>query len=168
MIFINSAHPDLIKLAPGSVIKQLFDNQIIKSIADIYRIKNEDLEGLEGFGEKSINNLINSIEKSKSQPLSRIIHGLGIPHVGIEISWVLPTHGETKFFGGGGGSGYYTGGPPVDGGTGGNGGGGNGGASPTAAADGMASTGGGAGGMEASGSTQYRGGSGVIIIRYAI
>jgi len=87
--------------------------------------------------------------------------------VGIEISWVLPTHGDTKFFGGGGGSGYYTGGPPVDGGTGGNGGGGNGGASPTAAADGMASTGGGAGGMEAGGFTQYRGGSGVIIIRYA-
>jgi len=101
---INSECPDQIKrllehycskscvdiegLGEG-IIKQLFDNQIIKSIADIYRIKNEDLEGLEGFGEKSINNLINSIEKSKSQPLSRIIHGLGIPHVGIEISELL-------------------------------------------------------------------------------
>jgi DNA ligase (NAD+) len=101
---INSECPDQIKrllehycskscvdiegLGEG-IIKQLFDNQIIKSIADIYRIKHEDLEGLEGFGEKSINNLISSIEKSKSQPLSRIIHGLGIPHVGIEISELL-------------------------------------------------------------------------------
>lgn len=101
---INSECPDQIKrllehycskscvdiegLGEG-IIKQLFDNQIIKSITDIYKIEPEDLVNLEGFGEKSINNLINSIEKSKSQPLSRIIHGLGIPHVGAEISELL-------------------------------------------------------------------------------
>ena len=86
--------------------------------------------------------------------------------VGIEISWVLPTHGDTKFFSGGGGGGYYP--APGTGGAGGNGGGGNGGPGPTPASDGMVSTGGGAGGMESAGSTQYRGGSGVVIIRYAI
>ena len=84
--------------------------------------------------------------------------------VGIEISWVLPTHGDTKFFAGGGGAGYYP--APGTGGTGGNGGGGNGGPGPTPASNGQASTGGGAGGMESAGSTQYRGGSGVVIIRY--
>ena len=85
--------------------------------------------------------------------------------VGIEISWVLPTHGDTKYFGGGGGSGKYP--TPGSGGTGGNGGGGNGGESPTPEANGQASTGGGAGGMESNGTTQYRGGSGVVIIRYS-
>ena len=83
--------------------------------------------------------------------------------VGIEISWVLPTHGETKYFGGGGGAGGYAG--PA-GGTGGTGGGGNGEGS-TAGEDGQASTGGGAGGMKNGGTTQFRGGSGVVIIRYS-
>ena len=86
--------------------------------------------------------------------------------VGIEISWVLPSHGDTKFFGGGGGGGYYPG--AGTGGAGGNGGGGNGGPGPTPASNGQASTGGGAGGMESGGSTQYRGGSGVVIIRYEV
>ena len=88
----------------------------------------------------------------------------GAGGVGIEISWVLPTHGDTKFFAGGGGAGYYP--TPGTGGAGGNGGGGNGGPGPTPASNGQASTGGGAGGMESGGSTQYRGGSGVVIIRY--
>ena len=107
---INSECPDQIKrllehycskscvdiegLGEG-IIKQLFDNQIIYSITDIYKIKSEDLVNLEGFGEKSINNLINSIEESKSQPLSRIIHGLGIPHVGAEISELLVANFES-------------------------------------------------------------------------
>ena len=89
----------------------------------------------------------------------------GAGGVGIEISWVLPTHGDTKFFAGGGGAGYYPG--TGTGGAGGNGGGGTGGGSDTApVSNGQASTGGGAGGMQAGGSTQYRGGSGVVIIRY--
>ena len=87
--------------------------------------------------------------------------------VGIEISWVLPTHGETKYFAGGGGAGYYPG--TGTGGAGGNGGGGTGGGASTApVSNGQASTGGGAGGMQAGGSTQYRGGSGVVIIRYEV
>jgi len=85
--------------------------------------------------------------------------------VGIEISWVLPSHGDTKFFAGGGGGGYYSSGTA---GTGGNGGGGNGGPGPTPASNGQASTGGGSGGMQAGGSTQFRGGSGVVIIRYQV
>lgn len=85
--------------------------------------------------------------------------------VGIEISWVLPTHGETKYFGGGGGAGRY---PAGDGpgGTGGTGGGGNGGGT-TDVESGTASTGGGGGGMQSGGTTQSRGGSGVVIIRYS-
>ena len=85
--------------------------------------------------------------------------------IGIEIPWVLPTHGETKYFGGGGGAGRYPGGDGP-GGTGGTGGGGNGGGTSTVE-NGTASTGGGAGGMESGGTTQSRGGSGVVIIRYS-
>ena len=85
--------------------------------------------------------------------------------VGIEISGVLPSHGETKYFGGGGGAGRY---PSGDGpgGTGGTGGGGNGGGT-TDVESGTASTGGGGGGMQSGGTTQSRGGSGVVIIRYS-
>jgi len=91
--------------------------------------------------------------------------GGGNGGVGIEISWVLPTHGETKYFAGGGGAGHYP--STGTGGAGGNGGGGTGGGANTApVSNGQASTGGGAGGMQSGGSAQYRGGSGVVIIRY--
>ena len=71
------------------IIKQLFDSNIIKSIQDLYIIKKEDLANIDGFGDKSISNLLASIEESKTNPLNRILHGLGIPHVGSEISETL-------------------------------------------------------------------------------
>jgi DNA ligase (NAD+) len=65
-----------------STIDKLLDEDLVKNIADLYSLKLEDILKLEGFKEKSAQNLIKSIEKSKKQDLSRLIHGLGIRHVG--------------------------------------------------------------------------------------
>jgi DNA ligase (NAD+) len=54
----------------------------IKDVSDIYHLDMEQIATLEGFGEKSAENLKNAIHKSKQQPLWRLIHGLGIQHVG--------------------------------------------------------------------------------------
>jgi len=60
----------------------LVDNNIIRSPADIYQIQKHDLLILERFADKSINNLLNSIEKSKNTSLKRFILSLGIREVG--------------------------------------------------------------------------------------
>jgi len=64
------------------IVRRLFDEGLIQNIADIYRLEFEDLEGLEGFKEKSIQNLLDSIDVSMDTPLSRFIVALGIPFVG--------------------------------------------------------------------------------------
>lgn len=55
----------------------------ISSIIDIYRLKQSDFEGLEGFKDKKISNLLNAIEKSKNPPLDKFIASLGIEHIGL-------------------------------------------------------------------------------------
>lgn len=62
--------------------EQLFEKLQIKSIADLYRIKKDDLLNLDKFAEKKAQNLINAIEKSKKCDLSSFIYSLGIPNVG--------------------------------------------------------------------------------------
>lgn len=62
--------------------KALYDSGLITSIADIYRLKIEDLLSLEGYKQKSAENLINAIEASKSNSLDRLLCGLGIRNVG--------------------------------------------------------------------------------------
>jgi len=66
----------------GSTVDKLIEEEMIDNIADLYFLKKEDILHLEGFKEKSAQNLLNSIEKSKKQDLSRLIYGLGIRHVG--------------------------------------------------------------------------------------
>ena len=65
-----------------STIDKLIDDELIDNIADLYFLKKEDILKLEGFKEKSAQNLLDSIENSKKQDLSRLIFGLGIRHVG--------------------------------------------------------------------------------------
>ncbi len=65
-----------------STIDKLIEENLIGNIADLYFLKKEDILKLEGFKEKSAQNLLDSIEKSKKQDLSRFIYGLGIRHVG--------------------------------------------------------------------------------------
>ena len=64
------------------VATKLFDLSLIRDAADIYGLRAEQLEPLEGFGEKSAENLVRAIERSKEQPFSRVLFALGIRHVG--------------------------------------------------------------------------------------
>jgi DNA ligase (NAD+) len=61
---------------------RLFDLGLIKDVADVYHLEPEQLVPLDGFGEKSAENLIRAIERSKEKPFSRVLYALGIRHVG--------------------------------------------------------------------------------------
>ena len=61
---------------------RLFDLGLIKDVADVYGLREDQLVPLEGFGEKSAENLVRAIVKSKEQPFSRVLYALGIRHVG--------------------------------------------------------------------------------------
>lgn len=75
-------------------IKTFFEFGIVKSVVDIFNIKYDDLSGREGWGELSINNLLEAIEKSKKIPLNRFIYALGIPEIGRATANVI-----AEFFG---------------------------------------------------------------------
>ena len=64
------------------IVSQLIDIGMIRDFADIYNLKAERLAELDRFGEKSAQNLMSAIEKSKSRPLAALINGLGIPNIG--------------------------------------------------------------------------------------
>jgi DNA ligase (NAD+) len=67
----------------GDKIIELFhDIGLISDFASIYRLKKEDISGLEGFGEKSADNLMQSILTARKVPLARFLFALGIRHVG--------------------------------------------------------------------------------------
>jgi DNA ligase (NAD+) len=65
-----------------STIDKLLEKRLIENVADLYFLTKEDILSIEGFKDKSAQNLIDSIEKSKKQDLSRLIYSLGIRHVG--------------------------------------------------------------------------------------
>jgi DNA ligase (NAD+) len=71
------------------VVRQLLDKKLISNVSDIYALKKEDLLGLELFKEKKAQNLLTAIEKSKMQPLSRLLFGLGIRNVGEKAAETL-------------------------------------------------------------------------------
>lgn len=71
------------------VTQLLFDQGLIENPSDLYRLQKQDLEGLEGFQEKSIENLLKSIEASKRCELSKLIMALGIFSVGAQTADLL-------------------------------------------------------------------------------
>ena len=79
------------------IMEDFYNFGFIGNIADIYSLKNhkQDLTRLEGYGEKSISNLLDAIEESKNNSLERLIFALGIPHVGAKTAKILATHYET-------------------------------------------------------------------------
>ncbi|MCG1299348.1 NAD-dependent DNA ligase LigA [Staphylococcus epidermidis] len=77
------------------IIHQLYENQLIKDVADIFYLKEEDLLPLERMGKKKIDNLLLAIEKSKEQSLEHLLFGLGIRHLGVKASQVLAERYET-------------------------------------------------------------------------
>ena len=72
-----------------SVVEQLVEKGLVSRISDIYTLDENALAQLEGFKEKSIRNLLTSIDASRKCPLSRLIMGLGIKYVGIETAELL-------------------------------------------------------------------------------
>ncbi len=70
-----------IRIGPET-IEALFEARLLANITDLYRLTATDIQNLDGFKEKSANNLIASIELSKSRPYSAILFGLGIRHIG--------------------------------------------------------------------------------------
>ncbi|MGB9773484.1 MAG: NAD-dependent DNA ligase LigA [Bacteroidota bacterium] len=77
-----------------AVIDQLVKVGLLKTYADIYQLHKhrEKLMSLERWGEKSVQNLLDAIEKSKRQPFSRVLYALGIRHVGAGVARVLAEH----------------------------------------------------------------------------
>ena len=65
-----------------AIVDTLLENNLIESVADLYKLTIEQLMELENFKEKSATNLVNAIEKSKSNSLDRLVFGLGIPNIG--------------------------------------------------------------------------------------
>ena len=77
------------------VIEQLFQEKLVNSIDDLYRLTREQLLPLERMGEKSVSNLLNAIEASKENSLERLIFGLGIRHIGAKAADILAREFET-------------------------------------------------------------------------
>jgi DNA ligase (NAD+) len=72
-----------------ALVDQLIDAGLVKTFADLYRIKKEQLLELERMGDKSAQNVVDAIAQSKSRPLDRLLAGLGIRHVGSRVAFVL-------------------------------------------------------------------------------
>ena len=72
-----------------SIVERFYSLGWIKTIADVYRLNYDDIAQLEGFGEKSANNLRDAIEKAKQNPIHRLLHSLSIHHLGKKVSKLL-------------------------------------------------------------------------------
>ena len=64
------------------IVEQLVKEKKIYDILDLYALTFENLEDLEGFKEKKINNLLTAIDKTKGSELHRVMNALGIEHIG--------------------------------------------------------------------------------------
>jgi DNA ligase (NAD+) len=70
---------------------RLFDLGLIGDVADLYELRADQLTPLDGFAEKSAENLVNAIAASKQQPFSRVLYALGIQHVGAVTAALIST-----------------------------------------------------------------------------
>ncbi len=89
--FVSKGAMDIEGLGP-KVVEQLITAGIIRDIPDLYSIKREDLLSLEGFAEKSAENLLAALEKSKRTTLPRFLFAIGIRHVGEVTAQVIAKH----------------------------------------------------------------------------
>ena len=79
------------------IVEQFYNLGFIKKIEDIYLLERykEEIMDIEGFGKKSMNNLITAIEKSKSNSLEKLLFGLGIKGIGAKMADLLSLHFKT-------------------------------------------------------------------------
>ena len=92
--FVSRDAMDIEGMGP-SVVSKLLESNLIKSSADIYYLTKQDIAALDKLGEKSADNLIAAIQKSKSNDLSRLIYALGIRHIGIGAAKLLAKKAKT-------------------------------------------------------------------------
>ncbi|MCR5684509.1 MAG: hypothetical protein K6G81_03690 [Lachnospiraceae bacterium] len=79
-----------------STVEKFVDAGLICDTADIFRLKEhrETIEGMEGFGKKSCDNLLDAIEKARSTTLDRVIYALGIPNIGLANARLIAKYAE--------------------------------------------------------------------------
>lgn len=78
-----------------AVLEKLVSNGLLSKASEIYTLKKEDFMTLEGFKDKSSQNLVDAIEKSKQNDLAKLVFALGIRHVGQKAGKILAEHFET-------------------------------------------------------------------------
>ncbi len=80
-----------------NIVEDFYNMGYLKRISDYYELYNhkEELMELEGFGEKSINNLLDNVESSKSNSMEKLLFGLGIKHVGKKTAKILSEYFNT-------------------------------------------------------------------------
>lgn len=86
--FVGRDAMDIDGLGPA-VLEQLVNEGLIKSPADLYRLKAENISNLDRMAEKSANNLISAVEKSKENELYRLVFALGIRNIGLKAAKLL-------------------------------------------------------------------------------
>jgi DNA ligase (NAD+) len=74
------------------LVEQLVDKDLVKSPADLYRLDKESLSGLERMADKSAQNVIDALQRSRKIELARFIFALGMPGVGEEVAKILARH----------------------------------------------------------------------------
>lgn len=78
--------------AAEATIDLLYNKGLVTNISDLYKLEKKDILSLERFGEKSATNLLESIEASKNNTFSRVLHGIGIRYVGETVAKILAKH----------------------------------------------------------------------------
>jgi DNA ligase (NAD+) len=89
--FIQRKAMNIEGLGPET-IETLFDKKLLLTVADLYQLQESDLITLDRFGKKSIENLLNGIEKSKDAPFKAVLFALGIRFVGVTVAEKLAQH----------------------------------------------------------------------------
>jgi len=89
--FAGRGQMDIENLGPA-LIDQLIENGLVKNFADLYKLSEAQLAGLERMAEKSAANVINAIKESKTRPLWRLIAALGLRHIGGQSAQILAEH----------------------------------------------------------------------------
>ena len=80
------------------LVEQLLDSDLIKNLADLYKLEKPQLLQLERMAEKSANNVLSEIDRTKSMNLSKFLHALGLPGIGPELASLVAL--QTKSFDG--------------------------------------------------------------------
>lgn len=89
--FASRSAMDIHGLGPAMIL-HLVNNELVHNVADLFYLTKDQLTGLERMADKSATNLINAIEKSKRNPVDKLIHGLGIRMIGSQSAKIIAQH----------------------------------------------------------------------------